>query len=243
MLKKVVSSVILWHNFQFLFNVALAYLIIAVIYYIKKLSRVLGITVFALVETIMFGLFVCQMFLYDHFGMEISAFSLQLLNETNSGEASEFLSVYVFQTSSVKYICITAFLLFLQVSIHLWGDKLKYSFFEEGSAELNIEETRGTLLRLSEFFKLPELAKRSFRIEGHTDSTPVAESSRFESNWELSAARSMNVLHYLADYGADENRFSIAGYADTKPKFSNDTPEGRAYNRRVDIIILDEGHF
>ena len=53
----------------------------------------------------------------------------------------------------------------------------------------------------------------------------------------------MNVLHYLADYGADENRFSIAGYADTKPKFSNDTPEGRAYNRRVDIIILDEGHF
>ena len=132
MLKKVVSSVILWHNFQFLFNVALAYLIIAVIYYIKKLSRVLGITVFALVETIMFGLFVCQMFLYDHFGMEISAFSLQLLNETNSGEASEFLSVYVFQTSSVKYICITAFLLFLQVSIHLWGDKLKYSFFEEG---------------------------------------------------------------------------------------------------------------
>ena len=117
------------------------------------------------------------------------------------------------------------------------------SFFEEGSAELNIEETRGTLLRLSEFFKLPELAKRSFRIEGHTDSTPVAESSRFESNWELSAARSMNVLHYLADYGADENRFSIAGYSDTKPKFSNDTPEGRAYNRRVDIIILDEGHF
>ena len=132
MLKKVVSSVILWHNFQFLFNVALAYLIIAAINYIKHISRTLGVSVFALVETIMFGLFVCQMFLYDHFGMEISAFSLQLLNETNSGEASEFLSVYVFQTSSVKYICITAFLLFLQVSIHLWGDKLKYSFFEEG---------------------------------------------------------------------------------------------------------------
>lgn len=117
------------------------------------------------------------------------------------------------------------------------------NFFAEGSADLNIEETRDSLLRLSDFFKDPELKNRKFRIEGHTDNTPVTENSKFLSNWELSAARSMNVLHYLADYGVDENRFSVAGYADTQPKFSNDTPEGRAYNRRVDIIILDEGHF
>ena len=117
------------------------------------------------------------------------------------------------------------------------------NFFAEGSADLNIEETRDSLLRLSDFFKAPELKNRRFRIEGHTDNTPVAENSKFLSNWELSAARSMNVLHYLADYGVDESRFSVAGYADTQPKFSNDTPEGRAYNRRVDIIILDEGHF
>lgn len=117
------------------------------------------------------------------------------------------------------------------------------NFFEEGSADLNIEETRGTLLRLSEFFKQPELGNRRFRIEGHTDSTKVPPDSKFESNWELSAARAMNVLHYLADYGAEEDRFSIAGYADTRPKFSGDTPEAQAYNRRVDIIILDEGHF
>lgn len=117
------------------------------------------------------------------------------------------------------------------------------SFFEEGSADLNIEESRKTLLGLAEFFKSPELDKRRFRIEGHTDNNPVKEDSEFESNWELSSARSINVLHYLADYGVDENRFSVAGYADTQPKFSNDTPEGQAYNRRVDIIILDEGHF
>lgn len=117
------------------------------------------------------------------------------------------------------------------------------NFFAEGSADLNIEETRDSLLRLSDFFKDPELKNRKFRIEGHTDNTPVQENSKFLSNWELSVARSMNVLHYLADYGVDENRFSVAGYADTQPKFSNDTPEGRAYNRRVDIIILDEGHF
>lgn len=120
---------------------------------------------------------------------------------------------------------------------------LSDNFFEEGSAELNINETRETLLRLADFFKSPEVKDRRFRIEGHTDNTPVSSDSQFPSNWELSATRAVNVLHYLADYGVDENKFSVAGYADTRPKFSNDTPEGRAYNRRVDIIILDEGHF
>ena len=120
---------------------------------------------------------------------------------------------------------------------------LSDNFFEEGSAELNINDTRETLLRLADFFRSDELKGRRFRIEGHTDSTPVAENSIFPSNWELSATRAVNVLHYLADYGVEENKFSVAGYSDTRPKFSNDTAEGRAYNRRVDIIILDEGHF
>ena len=120
---------------------------------------------------------------------------------------------------------------------------LSDSFFEEGSAELNINDTRETLLRLADFFRSDELKGRRFRIEGHTDSTPVAENSIFPSNWELSATRAVNVLHYLADYGVRENDFSVAGYSDTRPKFSNDTAEGRVYNRRVDIIILDEGHF
>ena len=120
---------------------------------------------------------------------------------------------------------------------------LSDNFFEEGSAELNINDTRETLLRLADFFRSDELKGRRFRIEGHTDNTPVAENSIFPSNWELSTTRAVNVLHYLADYGVRENDFSVAGYADTRPKFSNDTAEGRAYNRRVDIIILDEGHF
>lgn len=119
---------------------------------------------------------------------------------------------------------------------------LSDNFFEEGSAELNISETRDTLLRLADFFNSDELKGRRFRIEGHTDNV-VADSEKYPSNWELSAERAINVLHYLADYGVNEDSFSVAGYADTRPKFSNDTPEGRAYNRRVDIIILDEGHF
>ena len=120
---------------------------------------------------------------------------------------------------------------------------LSDNFFEEGSAELNINDTRETLLRLADFFKSDEFKDCRFRLEVHTDNTPVTNDSVFPSNWELSATRAVNVLHYLADYGVRENDFSVAGYADTRPKFSNDTAEGRAYNRRVDIIILDEGHF
>ena len=116
------------------------------------------------------------------------------------------------------------------------------AFFAENSAELNIEETRDTLLRISQFLSMPELAGRKFRIEGHTDST-TADSAKWPSNWELSSARAVNVLHYLSDFGINESQFSVAGYADNQPRHSNDTPDGRAYNRRVDIIILDEGHF
>lgn len=116
------------------------------------------------------------------------------------------------------------------------------SFFETGSADLKIEETRETLLRIGQFLSAAELTERRFRIEGHTDSGDT-NPLKWPSNWELSTARSVVVLHYLTDFGADEKRFSVAGYADTRPFYSNDTAEGRAYNRRVDIIILDEGHF
>jgi chemotaxis protein MotB len=54
--------------------------------------------------------------------------------------------------------------------------------------------------------------------------------------------RSTAVLHFLTDLGVQENRFQVAGFADTMPIALNTTPEGRAYNRRVDIIVLDEGH-
>lgn len=122
------------------------------------------------------------------------------------------------------------------------------SFFKQGSAELNIEETRDVLMELAKFLSATDLLYdqdgnlRKFRIEGHTDSSYIANDT-YPSNWELSTARATNVLHYLSDFGVDENRFSVAGYADKQPKFSNDTEEGRAYNRRVDIIILDEAHF
>jgi chemotaxis protein MotB len=116
------------------------------------------------------------------------------------------------------------------------------AFFHPASARVNIEQTRDTLLRLGSYLASDELAGRTFRIEGHTDSIPVDPTGPWDSNWELSALRSINVLHYLADLGIDETRFQIAGFADTVPVASNATPEGRAFNRRVDVIIVDDGH-
>jgi len=114
------------------------------------------------------------------------------------------------------------------------------AFFESASAEVRIEESREVLRKASNLIQ--SLEGRKVRIEGHTDSIPVGEGSEWDTNWELSTARSTNVLHYLADFGVREERFQAAGFADTAPIADEKTPEGRAYNRRVDIVILSEGH-
>lgn len=78
------------------------------------------------------------------------------------------------------------------------------------------------------------------RLEGHTDSMPI-KNSNFPSNWELSTARAIAVLNLLTvRYGVPHERLSVAGYADTAPIAINDTDAGRARNRRVDIVILNE---
>ncbi len=78
------------------------------------------------------------------------------------------------------------------------------------------------------------------RLEGHTDSRPI-NTSRFRSNWELSAARSIALLEiFTTRFHLPSSRFSVAGYADTAPIASNDTEEGRRRNRRVDIVVLNQ---
>jgi chemotaxis protein MotB len=77
------------------------------------------------------------------------------------------------------------------------------------------------------------------RAEGHTDSVPI-HNSRFRSNWELSAARSIALVQLLTKYGVARERLSIAGYADTAPIDNNETEQGRQNNRRVDIVILND---
>jgi len=78
------------------------------------------------------------------------------------------------------------------------------------------------------------------RLEGHTDSIPI-HNSRFRSNWELSSARAIAMMELLRQrFNLPPERMSVAGYAENAPVDSNDTPEGRAHNRRVDLVVLSE---
>jgi chemotaxis protein MotB len=77
-------------------------------------------------------------------------------------------------------------------------------------------------------------------LVGHSDSIPI-HNKRFQNNWELSAARSVNLLEVLSKrYGIDESRLSVQSYGSNDPKDSNETEAGRAENRRVEILLLDE---
>jgi chemotaxis protein MotB len=79
----------------------------------------------------------------------------------------------------------------------------------------------------------------SIRIEGHTDDVPI-RTSKFRSNWELSTARASAVVEYLVTTsGLAPERLSAAGYGEFHPRVANDTPDNRAANRRIDIVILD----
>jgi chemotaxis protein MotB len=75
-------------------------------------------------------------------------------------------------------------------------------------------------------------------IEGHTDNIPIS-TARFPSNWELSMSRAIAVLRHLIEAGLPRTRLRAIGYADTKPLESNETAEGRAANRRVEILVKE----
>ena len=115
------------------------------------------------------------------------------------------------------------------------------AFFESASSEVNIEQTRDVLQRLARLLSAESLSERRFRIEGHTDDVPTDPDGEWASNWDLAAARASNVLRYLVDYGVDESQFQLMSRGEYAPLVSNDTAEGRSYNRRVDVIILTEG--
>ncbi len=84
---------------------------------------------------------------------------------------------------------------------------------------------------------LASLKGRSFQVGGHTDNVPI-RTKRFPSNWELSGARSIDVTKLLIEYGVPATRISAGAYADTQPVASNDTKEGRAQNRRIEIALV-----
>ena len=114
-------------------------------------------------------------------------------------------------------------------------------FFAAGNAEIDINRSRDILQNVSLLLQDERFAQRRFRIEGHTDSIPPDPNGPWLTNWDLSVARSLTILRYLIDFGVPEQQFEVMGLADTSSLANNSTPEGRALNRRVDIVILNDG--
>ncbi len=106
--------------------------------------------------------------------------------------------------------------------------------FDSGRAELK-ESSLATLDKLADV--LARTRDHMIYVEGHTDNVPI-RTSNWRSNWELSTARAMEVLHYFADQ-KDLNPVQLAatGFGEFQPVTTNDSPEGRMKNRRVEIVI------
>ena len=110
------------------------------------------------------------------------------------------------------------------------------ALFPSGEDVISPEAYAGVESVAGAILKIPN----PVRLEGHTDSVPI-NTPRFRSNWQLSAARSIALLELLSErFGVPRERMAIVGYADNAPVASNETEQGRALNRRVDIVVLNE---
>jgi chemotaxis protein MotB len=107
-------------------------------------------------------------------------------------------------------------------------------FFAPGSAVIQAE----AYAVVDQIAEIIRKVSNNVRVEGHTDNTPI-HTAQFPSNWELSTARATHLLQYLiATASIPPQRLSAVGYGEYHPVVSNNTIEGRAANRRVDLVIL-----
>jgi len=124
------------------------------------------------------------------------------------------------------------------VAVRNTGDGLVISlrevgFFDSGSDEIKASSANA-FARLTAVL---QQGNSDIRIEGHTDNIPI-HNTRFSSNWDLSAARATATVRLLIQkYGFAPERLGASGYAEYRPAATNGTPDGRAMNRRVDIVI------
>ena len=116
------------------------------------------------------------------------------------------------------------------VTVHIMEELL----FPSGSADIKVT----SLVALDSLATVLRSLSNDIRVEGHTDNVPI-KTVAFSSNWHLSVARAVNVGYYLIEHhGLNAERVSVVGYSEYRPLVPNDTPEDRARNRRVDIVIL-----
>ncbi len=110
--------------------------------------------------------------------------------------------------------------------------------FPSGKSELTLE---GKILLTKVIEALKERGEVGIVVEGHTNNVPIkgALVKVYPTNWELSAARSLTVLHYLAENGISESRLEARAYGSQRPIASNQTDQGKARNRRIELMIVE----
>ena len=116
------------------------------------------------------------------------------------------------------------------------------AFYESGSAELT-PEGREVIDKMGGFLSDDDFSENDIRVEGHTDNSPVSPQSPsyelYPSNWELSAARAVKIVRILNEnYGINGKSLEAIGLGEYQPVETNDIEEGRAYNRRIEIVIM-----
>jgi len=126
-----------------------------------------------------------------------------------------------------------------QLEIEQEGDRLRIRavdklLFDPSSAELKAPG-KAALARIAAGIK--GASDSDIRVEGHTDASPI-KSARFGSNWELSAARAAAVVRSLVAAGVPANHLAAVGYGENRPIAANDSAEGRARNRRIEILLV-----
>ncbi len=108
--------------------------------------------------------------------------------------------------------------------------------FKPGSAAVE----KQYLPLLDKIGKIVAPSARLIRVEGHTDDSPLPKEGKFDTNWELSAARAIWIVRYFrARFEIPTARLSAAAFADGQPISKNDTEEGKAMNRRVEIVVTN----
>jgi chemotaxis protein MotB len=105
--------------------------------------------------------------------------------------------------------------------------------FQSGKVDVK-QEGKEALTEVAQI--LVTIGDRKFQVVGHTDNVPIA-TERFPSNWELSAARAISVVKYLIEKGVKPELLSAAGYGEYDPVSANDSAEGKAKNRRIEIVL------
>jgi len=117
-----------------------------------------------------------------------------------------------------------------KITLRLPGEVL----FASGKVQLT-EEGKKVLRDLEDFFI--RHSDQQINIQGYTDDVPPSSQSRFRDNWEISSLRAINVLRFFLDMGIKPERLTATGFADMRPLVPNTSPENRARNRRVEIVL------